>query len=170
MPVDAAVGAGADSITAEVEAAAGAGVGALAVCGGAVGAGSIAAGIVTGGGGATGVATGVGALRGAGVGAVAFAGLAFGVSATFFGGCDLAGAGACALVSIGALGVDASLPASANTVGELLPFVLVSATLASDFTGAVLTLDSGVVLPMILSITNAPPRTMAVMNANAKPK
>jgi hypothetical protein len=91
--------------------------------------------------------------------------------ATFFGcSSDFAGVAGCGRDSTGALGIDASLPASANGVAELLPFVLVSATFASAFTDVALAFDCVAGLSVNRSSTNAPPITTAVITANTMPK
>ena len=82
----------------------------------------------------------------------------------------LGGVAGCGRDSTGALGIEASLPASANGVAELLPFVVVSATFASDFTGVVLAIDSVAGLSVNQSSTNAPPITTAVIAPNTIPK
>lgn len=140
------------------------GGGTVAVCAGAAGAISIGARAVV-------CAGAVVACTGAFRGVLALDGAAV---ATFFGGSvELASAVACRRDSTGALGIDGTLPASANVVAEVLPFVLVSATFASDFTGVALALEAVAGLfgdEVTRSSTNAPPITTAVIAPNAMPK
>ena len=143
------------------------GAGTVAVCAGAVvactGAGAGTVGLA--GDEAAGVLVEIGACR-------EVLGLDGATVATFFGGSvDLAGAAACGRDSTGALGIDGAL--SANVVPEVLPCVLVSATVASGFTGVALALDAVAGLfgdEVVRSSTNAPTTTTAVITPNTMPK
>jgi len=140
-----AVGVGASS--------AGADEGTVAICGGAV---SIGGGTDAVGAEAMGAVV-IGAGTEAGAAAVVFAGalgagaaaclevlvLAGATVATFFGGSvALAGAAGCGRDSTGALGAAGAVEASATVVAEVLPFVVESATVVSDFAGVALALGA----------------------------
>lgn len=135
------------------------GAGAAAVCAGAAGVGSIGAGTVAAGAEAAG-AVSIGAW------AVVCAGAVVAGTGAFREGLGLEGAAVATFIG-------GSLDLAGGASAEVLPFVLVSATFASDFTGVAVARDAVAGLSgddVARSSTNAPPITTAVIAPNAMPK